>query len=202
MPALTSIVDSRLVKAVVCAADENLFPLLPAGGALLEMPAGPNASRPGAAGGSGAQRPRLGLDRGVLEALGRLSEDFQVAVVSRAGRSRLDVCLAATGLGVMIPPERRFCPDGEPGDDRTAADPATYRRVCELLGVDPTCAVAVEPRHGGVRAACAAGLRPIGNLHFVEPRERGARAVELSRSGAVVVVRGWATVARLLRCFP
>jgi HAD superfamily hydrolase (TIGR01509 family) len=42
--------------------------------------------------------------------------------------------------------------------ERVKPDPALYRSVCELLGVDPAHAVAFEDSPNGIRAAKAAGM--------------------------------------------
>jgi HAD superfamily hydrolase (TIGR01509 family) len=44
-------------------------------------------------------------------------------------------------------------------------DPTSYRLVCERLGADPVCSVAVEDSPHGVRAALAAGLFTVAVPH-------------------------------------
>lgn len=270
MPALSAIVDSHYVKALICAADGCLFPSEPparrararVANAFLASfgvqaryddhtvpPSAPGTSfratalalasangipvsrelGEGAGAPSGAVRVEqqqldaetlrrweeleevavadylgccLRPDRSVLDALGRLSVDYSLAALAHWGPSRLDVCLAATHLDGLIPTERRLClPVGE-DEDSVEPEAVAYKDLCVRLGLRPEDVVAVEHTRAGVRAATVAGVRTIGNLHYVTARERGMHAVELARAGALVVVRNWSTIARLLRCLP
>lgn len=178
MPALSSIVDSRMVKALLCAGDGNLF----------------SSERP-------ARAARLRPDVQTLDAIGHLASDYRIVCIGLGGRGLLDACLLATRLDRFVTAECRYSvPDD--GGSPDGLGPALYEQVCEQLGLGTEDVLAVEHTRAGVLAAAGAGVRTIGNLHYVPARERGPRAVELAQAGAVVVVRSWSTVARLLRCLP
>lgn len=141
-------------------------------------------------------------DRTVLDAVGRLAVDYRIGAIGLCGPSRLDACLAASRLEQVVPADHRLCMELDDGDAPEGPARETYELACERLGLRPEDVVAVAHTRDGVLGARAAGIRTIGNLHYVTARHRGARAVELARAGAVVVVRNWSTLARLLRCLP
>jgi beta-phosphoglucomutase-like phosphatase (HAD superfamily) len=58
--------------------------------------------------------------------------------------------------------------------------------------------LAVEDSAPGVRSAVGAGCPTVGNLLFVAPAERAARAAELLDAGALAVVGSWTELAGLL----
>jgi beta-phosphoglucomutase-like phosphatase (HAD superfamily) len=138
-------------------------------------------------------------DPGVGEPLARLAARFELAAVSSSALARLDACFEATGLAALIPPARRFSAEDSLPAPRSKPDPAVYRLAGERLGATGDTAVAIEDSVSGVRSAVAAGFPTIGNVCFVEGRERAERAVELSEAGAVRVVESWAELEALLR---
>jgi beta-phosphoglucomutase-like phosphatase (HAD superfamily) len=66
------------------------------------------------------------------------------------------------------------------------------------MGVEASRAVAVEDAVAGVTSAVDAGVRVVGNLAFVPPGQRAARATQLLNAGAAVVVRDWRELGALL----
>jgi HAD superfamily hydrolase (TIGR01509 family) len=93
---------------------------------------------------------------GAVEAVRALAARYPLAVASSSTRSLIEAVLDQTGLtdcfAVTVSSE-------EVGRGKPAPD--VYLRALELLGVDPSDAVAVEDSGGGLRAASAAGMRVI-----------------------------------------
>ncbi len=75
------------------------------------------------------------------------------AVASNTPRDLLDLSLAASGLDDLVPLSVSASEVARP-----KPAPDVYLRACELLGVAPTDAVAVEDSRTGAAAARAAGL--------------------------------------------
>jgi HAD superfamily hydrolase (TIGR01509 family) len=131
-------------------------------------------------------------------ALRTLAGSLQLAVVSSSALARLAACFTATGLDELLPPERRFSAEDSLPTPTSKPDPAVYRHACEQLGIDPAQGLAVEDAVAGVRSAVAAGCPVVGNLLFVLPEERAARADALLAAGALAVVSSWSELAELL----
>jgi beta-phosphoglucomutase-like phosphatase (HAD superfamily) len=74
-----------------------------------------------------------------------------------------------------------------------------YRLSGQVLGIGPAEAVAVEDSVPGVLSAVAAGFVTIGNVMFVPPSERRARATDLARAGASAISNSWWAIADLLQ---
>jgi HAD superfamily hydrolase (TIGR01509 family) len=93
---------------------------------------------------------------GAVEAVRALAARYPLAVASSSTRSLIEAVLDQTGLAdcfaVTVSSE-------EVGRGKPAPD--VYLRALELLGVDPSDAVAVEDSGGGLRAASAAGMHVI-----------------------------------------
>jgi hypothetical protein len=214
VPALSSFVDSRRVKALVCAADGCLFPVdlswrSFAGEAMAgpstgraRLPPTPVASAPSARPVPVRSPAVVRPDRSVVDAVGRLAGDYRLATITSWEPRRLEACLSATCLDLVIAPEHRIFLAGRDTAPGTEPGPSDFVEACERLGLGLDDVVAVQHSCTGVQSARAAGLRTIGNLHYVTARDRGPAAVDLARAGAVVVVRNWSTIARLLRCLP
>ncbi|MEF9945482.1 MAG: HAD family phosphatase [Lachnospiraceae bacterium] len=50
-------------------------------------------------------------------------------------------------------------------------DPEIYLTACQIIGVEPKCAIALEDAPSGIRAATAAGMRTIMVPDLVQPSE-------------------------------
>jgi HAD superfamily hydrolase (TIGR01509 family) len=143
-------------------------------------------------------RRTLVPDPSVIEPLAALAERCSLALVSSSALTRLDACLAATGLDRFFPTGVRFSaedsllvPSGKP-------DPAIYRYAGRRLGFGPADGVAIEDSPVGVQSAVGAGFPAIGNLQFVPRLERRARTEALREAGAFAVVASWSEVADAL----
>jgi HAD superfamily hydrolase (TIGR01509 family) len=86
-----------------------------------------------------------------------LAERFVLGIASGSLRAEILHILEPTGLG----PSFRAIVGA---DDVTSGKPAPepYRRAAELLGVEPSRAVAIEDSRWGLESARAAGMRTIG----------------------------------------
>jgi beta-phosphoglucomutase-like phosphatase (HAD superfamily) len=133
-------------------------------------------------------------DPAVRDPLGRLSELFDLAAVSSSSLTRLDACFRATGLAELFPRARRFSAEDSLPVPRSKPAPDVYLRALADLGATADEAIAVEDSVVGVTAACAAGLRTVGNVAFVVDEMRAAHAAALEAAGAAVVVDDWASL--------
>ncbi|MFT4216345.1 MAG: HAD family phosphatase [Micropruina sp.] len=88
---------------------------------------------------------------GAADLLARLQLPF--AVASNTPRDLLDLSITASGLADLVP---LSVSASEVAAPKPAPD--VYLRACELLGVDPADAVAIEDSRTGAAAARAAGL--------------------------------------------
>lgn len=88
---------------------------------------------------------------GAVDMLSSMRVPF--AVASNTPRDLLDLSLTASGLDALVP---LSVSSSEVGAPKPAPD--VYLRACELLGVAPAAAVAVEDSRTGAAAARAAGL--------------------------------------------
>ena len=140
----------------------------------------------------------LAPDPGVLEPLTRLAPAYTLAAVSSSATRRLDACFQATGLAELFPPDRRFSAEDSLPVPTSKPDPAIYEFALEALGLEPREALAIEDAEPGVQSAVAAGIPTVGNVVFVPPAERDARAVQLREAGAFAIVGSWADVPDVL----
>jgi HAD superfamily hydrolase (TIGR01509 family) len=131
-------------------------------------------------------------------ALTRLADRLELAAVSSSALGRLAACFTATDLDELIPPELRFSAEDSLPTPTSKPDPAVYLHACAELRVAPAAALAVEDSVPGVRSAVGAGCPAVGNLLFVPPAERSARAAALRAAGALTVVESWDQLADLL----
>ncbi|GIF14977.1 HAD family hydrolase [Actinoplanes teichomyceticus] len=137
-------------------------------------------------------------DPAVRQPLHQLAERYPLAAVSSSALSRLDACFRATGLAELIPAHRRYSAEDSLPRPTSKPDPAIYRHAAGQLGVAPGQALAVEDSLPGAQSAVAAGIRTVGNVTFVAPRERDARARALLETGASTVIHSWAQLAAAL----
>lgn len=93
---------------------------------------------------------------GAAELLKDTSVRYAVAIASNAPRRHLLASLARAGLG------GQFVAVGSDDVAQPKPAPDLYLRACELIGVAPAQAVALEDSPPGVAAARAAGLFVIG----------------------------------------
>ena len=140
----------------------------------------------------------LAPDSRVIEPLERLAGRFALAVVSSSALVRLDACFEATGLTGLLPAGVRFSAEDSLPEPTSKPDPAVYALAGQRLGVAGDEALAIEDAASGVRSAVAAGFPVVGNLLFVAPDEREARAAALADAGALALVGSWRELEVLL----
>ncbi|MFC7403615.1 HAD family hydrolase [Georgenia alba] len=117
-------------------------------------------------------REHLPLMPGAVAAVERTAGRWPVGLASSSPRRLIDRVLEMTGLakhfGATVSTEE--VPAGKP-------EPDGYLRVCELLGVDPRRAVAVEDSSNGLRSAAAAGMHVVAVPHPAHPPAEDALAL-------------------------
>jgi HAD superfamily hydrolase (TIGR01509 family) len=134
-------------------------------------------------------------DETVRSALIRLSEHFDLAIVTSSALSRVESCLRVTGLSDLFRPEWRFSAEDSLPLPRSKPHPDVYLHALACLGVSSHEALAIEDSVPGVRAATAAGVITLGNTSFVARSERAVVARELELAGAIAVSSSWEEVA-------
>jgi beta-phosphoglucomutase-like phosphatase (HAD superfamily) len=137
-------------------------------------------------------------DPAVLEPLTRLGERFRLAAVSSSALTRLEASFSAAGLSDLLPADVRYSAEDTPPVPTSKPDPTVYVLACELLGVSPENALAVEDSVAGATAAVRSGVPVVGNLQFVLPAEREARIAAFHEVGVVAVVQHWSELETLL----
>jgi HAD superfamily hydrolase (TIGR01509 family) len=137
-------------------------------------------------------------DADVVGALTRLSERFELAVVSSSALTRLSACFAVTGLAELLPAERHFSAEDSLPQPTSKPDPAIYTWAVERLELEPSEGLAIEDSPTGAQSAVAAGLQTVGNIRFVAPEEREARIEELEAAGVCAIVSSWSGLEALL----
>ena len=143
-------------------------------------------------------RTALTPDPAVHDPLAALAPRFTLAAVTSSARSRLDACLAVTGLEELFAPDLRFSAEDSLPVPTSKPDPAVYLFAAEALGITPAQGLAVEDSINGALSAVAAGHPTVGTVQFVPPAEREARTEALREAGVAVVVSSWAELAELL----
>jgi beta-phosphoglucomutase-like phosphatase (HAD superfamily) len=138
----------------------------------------------------------------VLEPLTTLARRFRLAAVSSSATARLDACFRATGLAGLFPEDVRFSAEDSLALPASKPDPAIYRLAGRALGIQGSRALAIEDAAAGVQSALGAGFPVVGNLIFVAPDERDARAAQLSEAGAGGVVSSWWELVEFLDVAP
>ncbi|WP_043497052.1 HAD family hydrolase [Georgenia sp. SUBG003] len=109
---------------------------------------------------------------GAVAAVERLSQRWPLGLASSSPRRLIDAVLAELGLA------ERFA--ATVSTEEVAAgkpSPDGYVRACELLGVDPSRAVAIEDSSNGIRSAAAAGMKVIAVPHDAFPPAADALAL-------------------------
>jgi beta-phosphoglucomutase-like phosphatase (HAD superfamily) len=137
-------------------------------------------------------------DAEVIAALDTLGRHLTLAAVSSSALTRLAGCFTATGLDDLLPPDRRYSAEDSLPTPTSKPDPAVYLHACTRLGIAPERGLAVEDSVPGALSAVRAGCPTVGNLRFVAPAERAARADQLREAGAVAIVSSWAELTDLL----
>jgi HAD superfamily hydrolase (TIGR01509 family) len=143
-------------------------------------------------------RRELRPDDDVLGSLRLLGPRLTLAAVSSSALSRLAGCFQATDLDPLIPAERRFSAEDSLATPTSKPDPAIYLHACTRLGIAPAQGLAVEDSVPGALSAVRAGCPTVGNVRFVPPAERAARAEQLRATGVLAVVSSWAELTELL----
>jgi len=139
----------------------------------------------------------LAPDPEVSSSLRRLSQQFELAVVSSSAQHRVDVCLEQTELSDLFAAKRRFSAQDSLPVPTSKPDPAIYQLAAERLQVS-THAIAVEDAAAGAESAVRAGLPTVGMLCFVPLEERAQRIRDLEDVGVVDTVTSWPALERLL----
>lgn len=114
-----------------------------------------------------AAHHRAGVDvlPGAVEAVRRMAERHLVAIASSSPRVLINAAVESLGIGdvLQVTVSTEEVERGKPAPDG-------YLRACELLGVDPSEAVAVEDATNGIRSALAAGMAVVAvPPHFHPP---------------------------------
>jgi HAD superfamily hydrolase (TIGR01509 family) len=91
---------------------------------------------------------------------------IKIAIVSTAIRAEVERFVELRDLGAYVD---AVVGAGEAGRNKPFPDP--YLRACELLGVRPDQAVAVEDTEGGAKSATAAGCAAVYGVPFTGFRE-------------------------------
>lgn len=109
---------------------------------------------------------------GAVEAVRRLAAVWPLAVASSSPRRLIDSSLETLGVAdlVRVSVSTEEVAAGKPAPDG-------FLRACELLGVDPATAVAIEDSSNGLRSASAAGLKVIAVPHEAFPPAPDALAL-------------------------
>jgi beta-phosphoglucomutase-like phosphatase (HAD superfamily) len=143
-------------------------------------------------------REALAPDDDVISPLRTLAARYQLSAVSSSASMRLDACFRATAITDLFPPERRFSAEDSLPVPASKPDPAIYEFAGAALGISERQGLAIEDAIPGVESAVAAGFAVVGNLMFVPPTERAARAEALLEAGAAAIVVSWWDLENLL----
>ncbi|HEV8234741.1 MAG TPA: HAD family phosphatase, partial [Gemmatimonadaceae bacterium] len=94
---------------------------------------------------------------GAAALVDQLANSLPIAVASNSPRALLEAALDRGGLSGLFP-------HSIAADEVSAPkpDPEIYRSACDMLGVEPSSALAFEDSMTGVTSARAAGMRVIG----------------------------------------
>jgi HAD superfamily hydrolase (TIGR01509 family) len=143
-------------------------------------------------------REALEPDDDVISPLRTLAARYHLAAVSSSAATRLDACFQATAIAEFFPLQRRFSAEDSLPVPASKPDPAIYAYAGTEIGVSERQGLAIEDAAPGVESAVAAGFPVIGNLMFVPPSERAARAEALLEAGAAAIVVSWWDLENLL----
>ncbi|AXH98131.1 HAD family hydrolase [Ornithinimicrobium avium] len=117
---------------------------------------------------------------GAQAAVRRMAARWPVGLTSSSPRRLIDTTLATLGLTGHV---RASVSTEEVARGKPAPD--GYLRTCELLGVAPSRAVAIEDSSNGLRSAAAAGMRVIAVPHEALPPAADALALADVRVGSL-----------------
>ena len=109
---------------------------------------------------------------GAVEAVQRLAARWPLALASSSPRRLIDTSLETLGITDLFQASvsTEEVARGKPAPDG-------FLRACELLGVEPARAVAIEDSSNGLRSASAAGMRVIAVPHEAFPPAADALAL-------------------------
>jgi HAD superfamily hydrolase (TIGR01509 family) len=110
----------------------------------------------------------LPLIDGSLDAVRRLAVDFRLAVASSSNRPLIQTVLREAAIADLF---EAIVSSEEVAAGKPAPD--VYVEAARRLGVEPTCAAAIEDSSNGIRSAHAAGMRVIAipNEHYPPAEE-------------------------------
>lgn len=109
---------------------------------------------------------------GAVQAVQRLAARWPLALASSSARRLIDTSLETLGITDLFQASvsTEEVARGKPAPDG-------FLRACELLGVEPARAVAIEDSSNGLRSASAAGMRVIAVPHDAFPPADDALAL-------------------------
>ncbi|GAA4427188.1 HAD family phosphatase [Georgenia halophila] len=125
-------------------------------------------------------REHLPLMPGAVAAVERMASRWPLGLASSSPRRLIDAILDMLDLTPLF---RATVSTEEVQAGKPAPD--GYRRACELLGVEPATAVAVEDSSNGLRSASAAGMRVVAVPHPGHPPAGDALALAAVRLGSL-----------------
>jgi beta-phosphoglucomutase-like phosphatase (HAD superfamily) len=131
----------------------------------------------------------------VSQSIKNWAQRCRLALVSSSATSRLDACLAATGLAEYFPKPLRFSAEDSLARPMSKPDPAVYRHALARLGCAADDAVAIEDSVSGAQSAVGAGIRTLGIVQFAPADEQGRLTASLRVAGALAVADSWAELA-------
>ena len=114
-------------------------------------------------------------------------------IASSSSPERLAACLAILGLGAAFGEHvysASIVPRGKPHPD-------IFLHAAAQLGVAPSDAIVIEDSEGGIRAAVAAGMTPIGFLAASHIRD--GHEARLRDAGAAHIARSYREVEAITR---
>ncbi len=110
----------------------------------------------------------LGIKKGLMELLEFLkTQDVKLAVASSSAMNRIEERFSQAKLSTDY---FDFIIGGDKVE-RPKPDPQIYQIACEVLGVKPDEAIALEDSDNGIRSALHAGVRPILIPDLKEPSD-------------------------------
>jgi HAD superfamily hydrolase (TIGR01509 family) len=116
------------------------------------------------------------------------------AIASNASRQRLATMLKAAGLEELFSGRAWSVEDTEGG--RPKPSPDVFLHAAERMRADPERCFVIEDTAHGIRAAVAAGMRPIG--YTGGSHSFPGHADVLTEAGAETVIRGWNSLEPVL----
>lgn len=114
-----------------------------------------------------ARGGKLPKKEGVIELLTYLKEkDYRVALASSTRREVVERELKEGGLYDFF--DAVICGDMV---SRSKPAPDIFLKACEVIGADPQDTLAIEDSYNGIRAAKAAGMKPVMVVDLAQPTE-------------------------------